>query len=111
MLGQWLTRYLTGILSLPSPPGRVSLIDYRGNVIYDTYVQPSSPIISYRTTTTGLNGTHFVDGNDTMHLKCLLELTFTRGDQPFLSKTSSWPSRVGCRGRSSSDTNYGFIFG
>ncbi|KAG9000250.1 hypothetical protein FRB93_012790 [Tulasnella sp. JGI-2019a] len=40
---------------------RVSLIDKRGRVIYDVFVKPTSPIESYRTTTTGLDSSYFVD--------------------------------------------------
>ncbi|KAG8935665.1 hypothetical protein FRC00_010566, partial [Tulasnella sp. 408] len=38
---------------------RVSVVDTRGNVLYDAYVQPTSKVESYRFATTGLNKTYF----------------------------------------------------
>ncbi|KAH9921986.1 uncharacterized protein BXZ73DRAFT_21737, partial [Epithele typhae] len=37
---------------------RVTLTDYRGNIIYDTYVQPTQPVADYRTAETGLRREH-----------------------------------------------------
>ncbi|THH09464.1 hypothetical protein EW145_g1982 [Phellinidium pouzarii] len=37
---------------------RVSLIDYRGNTILDTYVHPTMPVTDYRTSTTGIEAKH-----------------------------------------------------
>ncbi|KAF8168286.1 hypothetical protein B0H34DRAFT_54432 [Crassisporium funariophilum] len=37
---------------------RVSLVDYRGRVLLDTYVHPTHPIEDYRTPETGLNYLH-----------------------------------------------------
>jgi len=39
-------------------PSRVSLVDYRGHSILDTYVHPTHPIEDYRTSETGLNYLH-----------------------------------------------------
>ncbi|KAG8852105.1 hypothetical protein FRB96_008906 [Tulasnella sp. 330] len=41
--------------------GRVSLIDKRGQVLYDAFVKPTSTVSSYRTATTGLDASYFVD--------------------------------------------------
>lgn len=41
---------------------RVTVVDRRGQVLYDTCVTPTSPIKSYRTSTTGLNESHFKAG-------------------------------------------------
>ncbi|KAI0307543.1 hypothetical protein B0F90DRAFT_1621380, partial [Multifurca ochricompacta] len=40
---------------------RVSLTDYRGNVVLDTLVRPTNPVTDYRTAETGLAATHLVD--------------------------------------------------
>ncbi|KAG8892419.1 hypothetical protein FRC00_012105 [Tulasnella sp. 408] len=39
--------------------GRVSLVDRFGNVVYNTFVKPTSKIESYREATTGLDPSHF----------------------------------------------------
>ncbi|KAG8852104.1 hypothetical protein FRB96_008905 [Tulasnella sp. 330] len=41
--------------------GRVSLIDKRGQVLYNAFVKPTSAVESYRTATTGLDASYFVD--------------------------------------------------
>lgn len=41
---------------------RVALVDYRGQVLYDAFVQPTSPVESYRSATTGLKRTDFNGG-------------------------------------------------
>ncbi|PAV22343.1 nucleotide-binding frt1 [Pyrrhoderma noxium] len=33
---------------------RVTLVDYRGNIVMDYYVQPTMPVTDYRTSTTGI---------------------------------------------------------
>ncbi|KAG8893547.1 hypothetical protein FRC01_013523 [Tulasnella sp. 417] len=38
---------------------RVTVVDTKGNVLYDAYVQSTSKVESYRYATTGLNETHF----------------------------------------------------
>ncbi|GJE87771.1 exonuclease domain-containing protein [Phanerochaete sordida] len=48
---------LHGISRLPMV-ARVTLTDYRGFVIYDTYVRPTQPVSDYRTAQTGLTATH-----------------------------------------------------
>ena len=47
---------------LLSTLARVSLIDRRGDVLYDTFVQPTGALESYRSTTTGLDESFFGDG-------------------------------------------------
>ncbi|KAJ3552256.1 hypothetical protein NM688_g4247 [Phlebia brevispora] len=44
---------------------RVAIMDYRGNTIYGTYVQPTIPVTDYRTTTTGITAEHLAPGNAT----------------------------------------------
>ena len=48
---------------------RVSLINYRGAVVLDVFVQPTMPVTDYRTATTGIDATHINSGkgNDTVH--------------------------------------------
>ncbi|KAG8928805.1 hypothetical protein FRC03_010050 [Tulasnella sp. 419] len=38
---------------------RVSIVDKRGNILYDTLVKPTAPVVSYRTSTTGLDANSF----------------------------------------------------
>ncbi|KAG8893543.1 hypothetical protein FRC01_013530, partial [Tulasnella sp. 417] len=40
---------------------RVTIVDACGNILYDTYVQPTSAVESYRFATTGLEKDHFKD--------------------------------------------------
>ncbi|KAG8946160.1 hypothetical protein FRC04_012015 [Tulasnella sp. 424] len=40
---------------------RVTLVNWYGQPLYDTYVKPTDPVTSYRETTTGLDGTYFTD--------------------------------------------------
>jgi len=40
---------------------RVSLVDKRGALLYDAFVRPTSSVESYRTATTGLDASYFVD--------------------------------------------------
>jgi RNA exonuclease 4 len=44
----------TGYKGSKSELGRVSLVNYHGNVIYDTYVKPAKPVTDYRTKYSGL---------------------------------------------------------
>lgn len=39
---------------------RVSLVEYRGNVIMDTFVAPTTTVVDYRTAATGIEARHFV---------------------------------------------------
>ncbi|KIP11431.1 hypothetical protein PHLGIDRAFT_63797, partial [Phlebiopsis gigantea 11061_1 CR5-6] len=48
---------LHGMSRLPMV-ARVTLTDYRGFVIYDSYVRPTSPVTDYRTAETGLTAQH-----------------------------------------------------
>lgn len=42
---------------------RVSVVDYRGQVLYDTLVQPTLPVTDYRTTTTGIQPADLTPAN------------------------------------------------
>lgn len=46
---------LTGLVS-----SRVSVVDFRGNVILDTFVAPTMQVSDYRTTTTGIEACHLL---------------------------------------------------
>ncbi|KAJ2928760.1 hypothetical protein H1R20_g8157, partial [Candolleomyces eurysporus] len=37
---------------------RVSIVDYKGTVIFDRYVLPTMPVTDYRTVTTGIGASH-----------------------------------------------------
>lgn len=37
---------------------RVAIVDYRGQIVYHTYVQPTIPVTDYRTATTGIEPQH-----------------------------------------------------
>lgn len=53
------------LLSSHSPSltlARVAIVDRRGQAIYDTFVQPTSPVENYRTATTGLDASYFEGG-------------------------------------------------
>lgn len=39
---------------LAIPRRRVSIVDYKGNVIYDHFVQPTNAVADHRTNTTGI---------------------------------------------------------
>ncbi|KAF8344141.1 uncharacterized protein EI90DRAFT_3028412 [Cantharellus anzutake] len=41
---------------------RVSLVDYRGRAIIDTYIRPTAPVASYRTPQTGIEPHHLENG-------------------------------------------------
>ncbi|KAI9066664.1 hypothetical protein FKP32DRAFT_345710 [Trametes sanguinea] len=41
---------------------RVTLTDYRGTVLLDTYVRPTQPVCDYRTAQTGLQPHHLAEG-------------------------------------------------
>ncbi|KAG6381110.1 hypothetical protein JVT61DRAFT_5508 [Boletus reticuloceps] len=57
-------------VSLPSPllrrhltcfvSSRVSIVDFRGNVILDTCVAPTMQVSDYRTSTTGIEACHLL---------------------------------------------------
>ena len=47
--------HLTGLI-----PSRVSIVDFRGNVILDTFVAPTMQVSDYRTTTTGIEACHLL---------------------------------------------------
>ena len=51
-----LRRHLTSLSS------RVSIVNFRGNVILDTFVAPTMQVSDYRTTTTGIEACHLVGG-------------------------------------------------
>lgn len=40
---------------------RVTIVDRRGQVLMDTLVKPTAPVVSYRTSTTGLDANSFGD--------------------------------------------------
>ncbi|KAJ3491027.1 hypothetical protein NLI96_g966 [Meripilus lineatus] len=42
---------------------RVAVVDYRGQTVLSTYVQPSMPVWDYRTATTGIEPEHLAPGN------------------------------------------------
>lgn len=44
----------SGFKGSKSELGRVSIVNYHGNIIYDTYVRPSRPVTDYRTKYSGL---------------------------------------------------------
>lgn len=54
--------FLVRLLTALTLQARVSLAGRRGEVIYDTYVLPSSPVESYRMATTGLDASFFTTG-------------------------------------------------
>jgi len=41
---------------------RVSIVDYRGQVLLDTYVQPTMPVADYRTAITGIEAKSLTGG-------------------------------------------------
>lgn len=43
----------------------MSVVDYRGNVILDTYVSPTMQVSDYRTATTGIEACHLLVGEST----------------------------------------------
>lgn len=73
-------------LFLPHIASRVSLVDYRGNVILDTYVRPTMPVTDYRTASTGIEAHHLVSGVHT-HICTFFALTL----DPFPSHHASPP--------------------
>ncbi|KII74729.1 RNA exonuclease 4 [Thelohanellus kitauei] len=44
----------TGLSTEENMLGRVSIVDYNGDVVYDTYVSPTEPITDYRTKYSGI---------------------------------------------------------
>ncbi|KAG8936344.1 hypothetical protein FRC03_000132 [Tulasnella sp. 419] len=42
---------------------RCAIVDYRGQVIYDFFVQPTAEVTNYRTPTTGLESKHLQPGS------------------------------------------------
>lgn len=48
-------------LSLDS---RVSVVDYRGQVIVDTYVRPTAKVVDYRGAVTGIEAHHLTSGEN-----------------------------------------------
>ncbi|KAI0735433.1 hypothetical protein C8Q76DRAFT_791984 [Earliella scabrosa] len=50
-----------GIVSRLPMVARVTLTDYRGRVLLDTYVRPTQPVADYRTAETGLQAHHLND--------------------------------------------------
>ncbi|KDQ12782.1 hypothetical protein BOTBODRAFT_112533, partial [Botryobasidium botryosum FD-172 SS1] len=40
---------------------RATVVDYRGTILLDCLVQPTQPVVSYRTTTTGFKAEHFLE--------------------------------------------------
>lgn len=54
--------FLSPRRSLSSPPyllyRRVSIVDYRGQVILDNFVQPTMPVSDYRSAVTGIEPHH-----------------------------------------------------
>ncbi|KAF9505814.1 hypothetical protein BS47DRAFT_492039 [Hydnum rufescens UP504] len=51
---------------------RVSLVDYRGKTIVDTYVKPTMPVVSYRTPYTGIEAHHLENGVPFNHALALV---------------------------------------
>lgn len=41
-------------------PSRVSIVDFRGDVMLDTFVAPTMQVSDYRTTTTGIEACHLL---------------------------------------------------
>ncbi|KAI0670151.1 hypothetical protein C8Q78DRAFT_1080044 [Trametes maxima] len=50
-----------GVVSRLPMVARVTLTDYRGNVLLDTCVRPTQPVCDYRTAETGLQAHHLAD--------------------------------------------------
>ncbi|THH32323.1 hypothetical protein EUX98_g1852 [Antrodiella citrinella] len=50
--------YYGNVTAKYSMAARVTLVDYRGNVIYDSYVRPTQLVCDYRTEVTGLLPSH-----------------------------------------------------
>lgn len=50
-----LLRHLTRLIS-----SRVSIVDFRGSVMLDTFVAPTMQVSDYRTTTTGIEACHLL---------------------------------------------------
>lgn len=46
-----------------TPESRVAVVDYRGQTVLSTYVQPSMPVWDYRTATTGIEPEHLAPGS------------------------------------------------
>jgi hypothetical protein len=51
-----LRRHLTAVFI----SSRVSIVDFRGNVMLDTFVSPTMQVSDYRTTTTGIEDSHLL---------------------------------------------------
>lgn len=67
-----------------SSTGRVSLVDQYGNSLYDTFVQPTSTVVSYRPATTGLDSTYFgTCETHTLFLYSICEIDDSDGQIPF----------------------------
>ncbi|KAI5123614.1 hypothetical protein M0805_003430 [Coniferiporia weirii] len=52
---------------------RVSLVDYRGNTVLDTYVRPTMAVTDYRTSTTGIEAKH-LNSDSAMHFNAVQSL-------------------------------------
>jgi len=51
---------------------RVSLVDFRGNIILDTYVRPTTPVMNYRIEETGIETHHLEQGIDIAQVQSLV---------------------------------------
>ncbi|PIL29614.1 hypothetical protein GSI_08251 [Ganoderma sinense ZZ0214-1] len=51
-----------GIVSRLPMVARVTLTDYRGRILLDSFVRPTQPVCDYRTAETGLEAHHLADG-------------------------------------------------
>lgn len=62
------TAMLAFVISFPSSPefsfsllhSRVSIVDFKGNVLLDTFVSPTMQVSDYRTATTGIEAAHLM---------------------------------------------------
>ncbi|KAF8321547.1 hypothetical protein DL93DRAFT_2034817, partial [Clavulina sp. PMI_390] len=52
---------------------RVSLVDFRGQIILDTYIRPTNPVFSYRTTQTGIEPHHLENAPPFEQVKAIVE--------------------------------------
>lgn len=65
-------------------PSRVSIVDFRGNEILDTFVAPTMQVSDYRTTTTGIEASHLLASELTFSAAALIDTDFITdvGDIP-----------------------------
>lgn len=84
--------------------GRVSLVDKRGLVLFDAYVQPTSRVESYRQATTGLDASFFANGglSSSHDFSSDYESNWIHrlSSQPFRLRRFRWPSLRGSKAKS-----------